>query len=199
MIGLGSLVPGTHSQAIAVLVLVGAALFVVGALLPWFKEVEVGLKVFRLIQREQIDAAPWLKTEEITLGRVAELILPDPRTAQRVVEETIEAIQNHREPIAPKEQATTTFRTLVSFLERAHEELWINGRLSISEPDSGIEALQLVEFPARIAYVLRNQGLQDEEVSEILNRSPKEIEKDRQEVRSVIKPYVDQGGKSSEA
>ena len=199
MIGLGSLVPGTHSEAIAVLVLVGAALFVVGALLPWFKEVEVGLKAFRLIQKEQVDAAPWLKAEETTLGRVAELIIPDRSTARRVVEETIEAIQSYIDPITPKERATTTFRTLVSFLERAHEELWIDGRLPISKPNSGIEALQLVDFPARMAYVLRNQGLQEQEVSEILNRSPKEIEKDRQEVRSTIKPYVEGGGKSSEA
>jgi hypothetical protein len=195
MIGLGALVPGTHSEAIAVLVLVGAGLFVVGALLPWFKEVEIGLKAFRLTQRDQIDAAPWLKAEETTLGRVAELIIPDGSTARRVVEETIEAIQAYIDPITPKERATTTFRTLVSFLERAHEELWIDGRLPISEPTSGIEALQLIDFPARMAYVLRNQGLQEQEVSEILNRSPEDIEKDHREVRSTIKPYVEGRGK----
>lgn len=199
MIGLGALVPGTHSQAIAALVIVGAGLFVVGALFPLFKEAEIGLKGFRITQGEKADAAPWLKAEETTLGRVAELVLPDAGAAQRVVEETVEAIQTYRDPISPKDRATTTFRTLVSFLERANEELWIDGRLPLPTPSSGIEALQLVDFPARMAYVLRNQGLQEQEVSKILNRTPEEIEKTRQEVRSTIKPYVEGRRKAADA
>lgn len=198
MIGLGALVPGTHSQAIAVLVIAGTGVFVIGALLPRFKEAEIGLKGFRLTFGEKAEAAPWLKAEESTLGRIAELVLPDTGTAQQVVEETVEAIQAYNDPIPTKERPTTTLRTLVSFLERANEGLWIDGYLPPASPDSGIEALQLVEFPDRMAYVLRNQGIQEQEVSKILQRTPEEIEKARQEVRSAISPYVEGRRKSSD-
>jgi|SRR5215212_1012846 len=197
MIILGAVVPGTHSEAVAALVIVGAGLVVVGALLPRFKEAEITLKGFRLTQDAKPEASPWLIAEEKALSRVAELVLPDPSAARQVVEETVEAIQEYKDPIAGAKRATTTFRTLVSFLERTNERLWIDGFEPPATPANGIEALQLVEFPDRMAYVLRNQGLQDQEVSEILRRSPEEIEKARQEVRSKISPYV--GKKGSDA
>jgi hypothetical protein len=199
MIAVGALVPGTHSQAIAALVVVGAGLFVVGALFPLFKEAEIGVKGFRITQGEKSAAAPWLKAEETALGRVAELVLPDAGIASRVVEETVEAIQKYADPISPEERATTTFRTLVAYLERANEQLWIDGGAPVPSPGSGIEALQLVEFPARMAYVLRTQGLQEEDVAKILRRSPAEIERARQEVRSTIKPFVEGRRKPSDA
>jgi hypothetical protein len=199
MIGIGSLVPGTHSQAIAVLIVIGAGLFVVGALLPWFKEAEVGVKSFRIIRGEKAEATPWLKTEETALGRVAELVLPDQNIARQVVEETVEAIQTFDDPISPEERATTIFRTLVSCLERANEEIWIDGNFPVLSPSTGIEALRLVDFPARIAYVLRNQGLQEQEVAKILRRRPEEIESARQEVRATIKPFVEGRRKAADA
>jgi hypothetical protein len=191
MIVLGAKVPGTKQSAVTVLIVLGSGLFVTGALLPRYKDIDIGLKGFRLSQGDRGDPTPWLRAEASVLGRVAEMVLPDPKVAARIVEETLAAIEYSRTPIPLEDWDLITFRTLVSFLQRANEEVWLAGSSGGLEPANAFEALTLIDFRDRLPYALRAVGLQDHDIAEILKRSQEDIEASTDRTREAIEPYVD--------
>ena len=191
MIALGAVVPGTHASAVNVLIVVGAGVVIIALLMPRFKEAELGVKGIRLVGGARSDPAPWLRAESATLSHVAELILQDREAAARVVERTIDAVRKHRTPISADDIDTVTFKTLVSFLESADERRWLAGAARNVRPENPIAALRLVDFPERIVYVLRQEGLRQKDVANILDRTPAEVEEARSKTRSTIAPFVD--------
>jgi hypothetical protein len=189
LIGVGLKVPGTHSNTASLLVVFGCSMLSAGMAAPWFKKLRLpGGAEFE--GEEGPDPAPWLEVEKKTMIRVAQLTLNDnTKRAKTTVKKALGQARRYRSQTPPRNRDTTAYRTLVMSLKRADEGIWFNGSQGAAEPRNGVEALQLVEFWPRIAYVLGRQ-MRTKDVATILERPEAEIEAEIELCRSTIAPYV---------
>jgi hypothetical protein len=189
----GLAVPGTQSGTATVVVSFGCFLFTIGLLGPRYRKV-------RLPGGSEIEAGerqaptPWLEAEKKTLLRVARLMLNDDiKRAKQTVKRTLGKVRRYRSQTDLGNHDATVFRTLVEMLRRVDERRWFDGLRQTIEPEGGVEALQLVEFDRRIAYVL-SQQMRAPEVAQILERPLLEVENEIRLCREQIAPYIDPTG-----
>ena len=185
----GMMVPGTQSGVASALVTFGCLTLVAGIAAPRFKKVRLpGGTEFE--SENGPDPAPWLEAEKKTLLRVARLVLNDDvKRAKRTVRKTLAQVRRYRAQTHAGNRDATAFRTLVELLRRAEEGSWFDGSKRVTKPSNAIEALQLVDFDPRIAYVL-SQQMRPKDVAVILGRSQSEVEVEIGLCRSTIAPYI---------
>lgn len=190
LIGVGIKVPGTQSGVASALVSFGCLMLVAGIAVPRFKKVRLpGGAEFE--SEKGPDPAPWLEAEKKTLLRVARLMLNDDvKRAKQTVKRTLGKVRRYSSQTHPANRDTTVYRTLVEMLRRVEERRWFDGLRQTVEPRGGIEALQLVEFDRRVAFVL-SQQMRGPDVARILERPEAEVEAEIRLCRETIAPYID--------
>jgi hypothetical protein len=186
-------VPGSQSGAASLLIVLGAAMAVAGALAGPFSELEIGPKGIK-VSRED-DAAmplPWLVAEAETLGQVAQVVLGSPRLAQEVAEDAVSRVNKRKKEIPRSRVDLATFETLVALLERAENKRWFSGFRGDQKADEVQAALLGLPLAARIAFALSLE-LPATEVAQILGRSQSDIASDVEAARAAVSPHLGDG------
>lgn len=191
----GVIVPSDHSYAACATIFVGAFLVVLGLFYGSYRErlpegIEVGRNGIQISWGSSPDPTPWVQGTSEDLNKLAALTLGDADRAAEVVEETLSAVDSSPQPISEQERDVVIYQTFVRFLEREDERAWREGR-SKRSPESIAEAVPDVPFRSRIAYVLRQHGLQPNEVADILERSAAEVEIESQAARAELEIFSD--------
>jgi hypothetical protein len=194
MIAAGAAAPGTHGQAVVLLIVFGSGLVVAGALATRYKQLEIGLQGIKVSRDDgQAMPMPWLVAEAETLSGVAQLVLGDVELARKVVEDVLAKVSPYRRQVPLGQHDVTTFKMLVEGLRRAEKKSWFNGGRAIDRSDRAGAALDRLGFSRRVTVAL-DMELPAKEVAEILDRSEADVSLEVEEARKALSPHLESNG-----
>jgi hypothetical protein len=187
------LVPGSQSGAASLLIVLGAAVAVAGALAGRFSELEIGPNGIKVSREDDATMPmPWLVAEAETLSQVAQVVLGSPHLAQEIAEDAISRVDKRKKEIPRSRVDLATFKTLVALLERAENKRWFSGFRADQKSDEVQAALLGLPLAARISFALSLE-LPATEVAEILGRSEADIASDVEAARAAVSPHLGEG------
>jgi hypothetical protein len=190
MICVGVVFPGTQPEAVTVLILAGSSLSAIALLSPVYREFEIGLTKLRFARGDSGTPEPWMVAEVETLVKIGRWALGDPDLARRIVEEAATMVRRVNRRLPREERELIKLRALVALLDKANQERAMDGGWrGGADLNETIEALQSVDFEARIAFALRSQ-YRIKVVAEILEVSPAEVSAQIERARRFVSSRV---------
>lgn len=187
MIGLGVVAPGTAPEAVTVLILAGSSLSAIAILSPIYREFEIGLTKLRFARGDTEVPAPWLVAKAETLTNIARWALGDPQLARRIVEDALTMVQRVNRRIPRDEREVIKLKTLVALLDKANQRRALEGaERGVKGTGGTMEALQSVDFDARMAFALRSE-FRIKEVADVLGLSETEAEAQIERAKDVVR------------
>jgi DNA-directed RNA polymerase specialized sigma24 family protein len=198
----GALYSGPQDAVASTLILAGVAVAVAGVLLPRLRELEIGPGGLKTSIRDDVDPQPLVDAQVPRLNRFAHLVSGDSEQARELVEDALARTRVQHRRVPPDERAAFTLRTLVELLDTAEERHWLRGKLrtrsghaDVPDPQASgavIQALQQLDFPARVAFLLRaDWSLRLDEISRLLEQPLEIVKDDVARAREVLRPYIE--------
>jgi hypothetical protein len=190
MVAIGALVPGTQPTAVTALIVTGSSLTVIAVLTPVYREFEIGLTKFRFARGDTEAPPPWMVAQVPTLSSIARWVVGDPELARNAVEDTLSMVRRVNRRIPRDNREVIKLKTLVASLDKADQKRALvgGGETASIAPRSTVEALQGLDFSARMAFALRSE-FPIKDVAAILDRSEADVASEIERARAVVTAF----------